>query len=88
MTKLMGRQFIGTLVLKENVPTIRIKTPLTRLNSVVFPDPFGPMMPRISPSSTVKLTSLTAATPPKVLVAFLTVSRGMVDLAGRDYERK
>jgi len=42
--------------------------PVMQLTVVVFPDPFGPMMPRISPSPTSKLTRLSAMMPPKVLV--------------------
>jgi hypothetical protein len=36
MTKLVGRQFIGTLVLKENVPTIRIKNPADEIEQRRF----------------------------------------------------
>ena len=35
-----------------------------RLSSVDFPEPLGPMTPRTSPSLTLKLTWLTARTPP------------------------
>jgi len=35
---------------------------LTRRRRVLFPAPLKPMMPKISPSLTVRLTSLTAAT--------------------------
>src|SRR5713226_5480241 len=56
-----------------------MSAPLTRLKRVVFPDPFGPITPRISPASTVKLTSLTAATPPKLLETLSRVRRVIVD---------
>ena len=46
-------------------PSSASSTPFSTLNSVVLPAPFGPMMPRISPSATEKLTSLTARSPPK-----------------------
>ena len=35
-----------------------MSAPLMRLKSVVLPDPFGPITPRISPASTVRLTFL------------------------------
>jgi hypothetical protein len=38
--------------------------PEIRSKIVVFPAPLGPIIPRICPSVTVKLTSSTAATPP------------------------
>ena len=41
---------------------------MTQLNSVVFPEPFGPIKPTISPACTAKLTPFTAATPPKCFV--------------------
>src|SRR5438105_8401092 len=52
-------------------------TPLTQLRRVVLPAPFGPMMPRTSPGSTVKVTSASAFTPPKRLLTALTASRVM-----------
>ena len=36
MTKLMGRQFIGALVLKENVPAIRTKNPADEIEQRRF----------------------------------------------------
>ena len=38
-----------------------------RLNTVVFPDPFGPMSPVTLPSSTANEQSSTAVTPPNRL---------------------
>ena len=38
--------------------------PRMQLNSVDLPQPFGPMTPRISPSSTAKDTPSTATIPP------------------------
>jgi len=35
------------------------------LNSVVLPEPFGPMRAKIEPRGTSKLTSFTARSPPK-----------------------
>src|SRR5437763_10927319 len=37
------------------------------LKSVVFPEPFAPISPRISPPETCRSTSRTAATPPNDL---------------------
>src|SRR5207245_726860 len=48
-----------------------------QLSSVVLPAPFGPMMPRTSPSSTPKLTPARAFTPPKRLLTSLTASKVM-----------
>ena len=56
------------------VPSSAGSTPFSTLNSVVLPAPFGPMMPRISPSATAKLTSLTALRPPKTRDRFSTFS--------------
>ena len=39
-----------------------------QLKIVLLPEPFGPMRPRISPSSTAKETSLTAEKPPNLFV--------------------
>src|ERR1700737_3188174 len=39
-----------------------------QLSSVVLPAPLGPMIPRMSPGSTRKLTFVSAATPPKRLL--------------------
>src|SRR5437660_12655347 len=48
------------------------KAPVITLKSVVFPAPLGPMKPQICFSGISKLTSLSAATPPKYLVRALT----------------
>src|SRR5665647_2495532 len=42
------------------------------LNVVVFPEPLGPIRPKISPFSTSKVTSLTAVRPPNFLTSFST----------------
>src|SRR5689334_19707042 len=57
--------------------------PAMRLNMVVLPAPFGPMMPKISRSFTSKVTSRTAARPPKNFVSPSTCSSGpLLDAAG------
>src|SRR6266550_2201834 len=48
-----------------------------QLSKVVLPAPFGPMMPRTSPLSTLKVTSLSALTPPNRFVRRLTASKLM-----------
>src|SRR6266568_2051328 len=49
-----------------------------RLSSVVLPAPFGPMMPRISPGATAKLTPSTAASPPKRFARSLVSSSAVM----------
>src|SRR3954467_10243926 len=45
------------------------------LKQVVLPAPFGPIRPKISPLRRLKLTSLSATTPPKRSVTLSTSSR-------------
>ena len=47
-----------------------------QLNVVLLPEPFGPMSPRISPSSTSNDTFDTAVKPSNILVRPETVRRG------------
>src|SRR5690625_5777589 len=49
--------------------------PVNMLNMVVFPAPFGPMRPMISPSFTWKFTESTAFNPPNCIVRPRTSSR-------------
>src|SRR6516165_945693 len=53
---------------KPIVPLLSECTPVTRLNSVVFPAPFGPITATSWPGRTANETSLTARRPPKNLV--------------------
>src|SRR5580765_365892 len=48
-------------------PPLSGSSPVSILMTVVFPLPLGPRKPKISPFSTRKLTSLTAATSPNLL---------------------
>ena len=48
--------------------------PDSMLKIVLFPDPFGPISPRISPLPTAKETSFTAAKPPNRLTSPVTSS--------------
>ncbi len=50
-------------------PESGARNPESMLSTVVLPEPFGPMRPRISPSSTANARLSTAATPPKCLVS-------------------
>ena len=47
-------------------------TPLMQLSMLLLPAPLGPMMARISCSRTLKLMSVSAFTPPKARLMFLT----------------
>src|SRR5690348_10163167 len=47
-------------------PAVGARNPVTRLNRVVLPAPFGPISPTISPSRTSNDTPSTARSPPKV----------------------
>src|SRR5579883_2933247 len=50
--------------------------PVIKLNTVVLPAPFGPIMLMISPGMIRKLTSCTAARPPNLLVTSRSSRRG------------
>src|SRR5262245_963716 len=47
------------------LPPLAGKMPVTRLKIVVLPEPFGPINPTISPSSTWRSKPWTACNPPK-----------------------
>ena len=49
-------------------------------NSVVFPAPFGPMRPQISPAANDTLTSESARTPPNAMVSVSASRMGGVTL--------
>ena len=53
------------------------------LKSVVLPAPFGPMMPWMAPSATVRLTSSTALRPPKARTTPSSTSSGRPDAGAR-----
>ena len=57
-------------LLKKTFPFEDFKFPAIRLNSVVFPDPFGPIIPVIVPLLMVNEQSDTAASPPKYFEIF------------------
>ncbi len=60
---------------KVILPALGGKKPDNKLNRVVFPEPFGPIMPATWPSWRLKLTWLTATRPSKRLVKFWVLIR-------------
>src|SRR5262245_39080548 len=56
-------------------------TPVMQLNSVVLPEPFGPIRPWMRPGSSAIVTSLSAATPPKRLLTRSTSRIGAISPA-------
>ena len=48
-------------------PLSGVSSPVIRLNSVVLPAPFGPMIKRRSPGATLRLTSAVTRRPPNAL---------------------
>src|ERR1700730_16353789 len=66
--------------LHRTAPPSRGKKPVTRLKTVVFPEPFGPINPVMLPVGTESEHESTATTPPKRLERFWTSSRLMVML--------
>src|SRR4026209_2870619 len=58
-----------------------------RLNTVVLPAPFGPMILTVSPALTVKLSESTAISPPNRLVRFLTSSRNTLRFPRFQFDR-
>src|SRR5262245_39557772 len=59
-------------------PEVGRTTPVRQLKNVLLPAPFGPMMARISPFPTSKLTRLSAVRPPKRTVKSSVRSTGVV----------
>src|SRR6266581_6056180 len=69
--------------LKRIAPPSRVSTPVRQLNSVVLPEPFGPMSPWILPGASARETRFTAATPPKRLTRCSTSRIGTVAISDR-----
>src|ERR1043165_9369739 len=61
-------------------PHSHVDSRLRQLNNVVFPAPFGPIRPRISPRLTSNETSLSATIAPKRTVTPRMRSSGIADL--------
>src|SRR5579872_2022109 len=55
-------------------PALGTSVPESMLKIVLFPEPFGPISPRISPRASLNDTLLTAVKPPKRFTNPLTVS--------------
>src|SRR4051794_23965865 len=55
-------------------PAVADSVPDSRLKIVLFPDPFGPIRPRISPRSTLNDTLFTAVKPPNRFISPSTTS--------------
>ena len=60
-------QLVMSSPLSRTSPELAGNTPVTTLNSVVLPAPFGPMIALRSPGKMLMLTSWTARNPPKLL---------------------
>src|SRR5215218_3150605 len=73
-----GRRRLGTLVMswpsRWTEPLSGVSSPVMRLNRVVLPAPFGPMIRRRSPGSTLRLTSVVTRSPPNALQSLLMES--------------
>src|SRR5207244_2379144 len=60
---------------KRTEPALGLSAPAMRLNTVLLPEPLGPIRPRISPSATSNETLLTAVKPPNLFVSCSTFSK-------------
>src|SRR3989441_136407 len=60
---------------KTTSPAAGAKRPVNALKSVVFPEPFGPITPTVSPSATTTSTPSRATSPPKRTVSPVTSSK-------------
>src|SRR5215468_6770033 len=69
---------------KEASPALARYNPVSTLKKVVFPEPLGPIRPRISPSSSSKLNRSSATSPPKRRVTSRQVSSDGEDGFTRD----
>ena len=69
LTILYGASLASAWPSKLTVPVSNGTKPVSRLNIVVLPAPFGPNTPVIEPVCSVKDTSLTACRPPKRLLS-------------------
>src|SRR4051794_2894029 len=61
---------------KDQVPVLGWSNPVSRLNSVVLPAPFGPISPVIPPRWTSRWSTATAVRPPKVRITPSTTTTG------------
>src|SRR5260370_37403381 len=73
-----GADFVISWPSNRIVPSFGWRNPLTKLNTVVFPAPFGPITKTVSPSFIVNDTFFTAAMPPKRLESFRSWRMGVI----------
>jgi hypothetical protein len=71
-----GVKRVISLPLKNIFPDVGFNSPVMTLKRVVFPAPFGPMIPLTSPSWTEQVTLSRAVKPPKRIITE-TVSRSL-----------
>ena len=64
--------FVISSLLNKTVPWDALRLPDIKLNNVVLPDPFGPIIPVIEPFLIFKEQFDIAFNPPKDLERFLT----------------
>ena len=69
---------LTVLDVKGDKVRLGFSAPAIRLKVVLFPEPFGPIRPRISPSATSNATFLTARKPSKLLVSPSTASTSLL----------
>jgi hypothetical protein len=67
---------------KRMSPESGVYKRVTTLKTVVFPAPFGPISPTISPGCTSNETPSRATTPPNRRVTFSTTRRGAATVGG------
>src|SRR5579864_2426823 len=67
-------------------PALGTSVPESMLKIVLFPEPFGPISPRISPRASLNDTLLTAVKPPKRFTNPLTVSTSATPLANYSHD--
>src|SRR5437660_1442720 len=65
---------------KRISPDVGGSAPTRQEKSVVFPAPFGPMIPKTSPSATSKSTEASASNPPKRFERWRTESSASADM--------
>ena len=61
---LSGAALVITVSPNQTWPSSALSYPVMTLNSVVLPDPFGPIRPATVPSSTAMEAPFSACTPP------------------------
>src|SRR6056300_414627 len=62
--------------IKDQVPVSGVSKPVSRLNSVVLPAPFGPIRAVITPEGISRCSTSTAVRPPKVFLTWSMTSIG------------